>query len=155
MKKLNVLASGLLCFAALACSDDDSSSVPDNTNATAVFNNMKSGSWKITSFIEDGDDETAHFAGYNFSFNENGVLKAVNGATTLSGTWSVTDSNNSGDDDNSNSNDVDFNIMFTSPDDFTDLTDDWDVLERTGTVLKLVDISGGNGGTDYLTFTKN
>lgn len=155
MKKLNLLATVLLCCTVLSCSDDDNSSIPDNTNATAVFNNMKSGTWRITSFVEDGNDETAHFAGYNFSFNENGVLKAVNSATTVNGTWSVTDSDNSSDDDDSNSDDVDFNIVFTTPDEFTELTDDWDILERTGTVLKLVDVSGGNGGTDYLTFTKN
>lgn len=35
------------------------------------------------------------------------------------------------------------------------LSDDWDVLERTDTKIRLIDVSGGNGGTDYLTFEKN
>jgi hypothetical protein len=59
------------------------------------------------------------------------------------------------DDDDSFDSDIDVNIGFASPAEFADLTDDWDVAERTGTRIKLVDVSGGNGGTDYLTFEKN
>nr|WP_315147929.1 hypothetical protein [uncultured Flavobacterium sp.] len=50
---------------------------------------------------------------------------------------------------------MDFNIAFASPATFLELTDDWEIIERTSTVIKLKDVSGGNGGTDYLTFTKN
>ena len=58
--------------------------------------------------------------------------------------------------DDSPSNDLDFNILFTSPTNFSDeLSDDWDILSRTDTKVELVDVSGGNGGTDYLTFEKN
>ena len=38
---------------------------------------------------------------------------------------------------------------------FEELTDDWEITEKSATVIKLRDVSGGNGGTDYLTFTKN
>jgi hypothetical protein len=34
------------------------------------------------------------------------------------------------------------------------LNDDWDILELNNSVIKLIDISGGNGGTDYLTFER-
>ena len=45
--------------------------------------------------------------------------------------------------------------MFVAPPDFEDLTDDWDIVSRTNTQVQLIDISGGGGGTDYLTFQKN
>ena len=32
------------------------------------------------------------------------------------------------------------------------LNDDWHILEQTAKKIKLEDVSGGNGGTDYLTF---
>ena len=38
---------------------------------------------------------------------------------------------------------------------YMDLSDDWDIVERTDTKIRLQDVSGGNGGTDYLTFEKN
>jgi hypothetical protein len=47
------------------------------------------------------------------------------------------------------------NIVFTSPDDFEDLTEDWDFISETSSKMELIHISGGNGGTDYLTFEKN
>ena len=153
MKRISFLI--LAGFMAMACSgDDDASRDNVNGNATAVRNNLKSGTWRITGFTEDGNDETNHFSGYNFSFAENGTVTASNGTNTYNGSWSVTDSDSSDDDDNNN-DDIDFDIAFAAPAEFTDLTDDWDVMERTGTRLRLVDVSGGNGGTDYLTFEKN
>jgi hypothetical protein len=46
-------------------------------------------------------------------------------------------------------------LFFASPADFADLSDDWDVVSRTDSKVQLIDVSGGNGGTDYLTFEKN
>jgi len=57
---------------------------------------------------------------------------------------------NSGDD--SPNNDLDFNIAFASPANFSELTEDWNILEKTATKIRLVRISGGNGGTDNKTF---
>ena len=152
MRKLNFLAACLIMAGATACSDDDSNSKV-NGNATAVANNLKSGTWKISSFIEETNDETAHFQGYNFTFGENNVLTATNGTDTYTGTWSVFDDDSS--DDDGFDSDIDVVINFAAPDDFTDLSDDWDVKARTGTELQLIDVSGGDGGTDLLTFQKN
>jgi hypothetical protein len=155
MKRLNVVLAGLIAFGAISCSDDDSNSTSPNGNATAIHNNMKSGTWSITNYTDDGVDETHHFANYDFTFGENNVLIATDGTNTHTGIWSVTDDNSSDDDDNGN-DDIDFNIGFTSPALFADeLTDDWDVESRTGTRITLVDISGGNGGTDRIVFEKN
>lgn len=135
----------------LSCSSDDSNS--NGTNSiSSVTSIVASGTWKITYYFDTDKEETSNFSGYNFTFGSNGVLTATNGTLTQTGTWSVTDSNSN--DDNSLS-DLDFNIAFASPATFNELTDDWEIIERTSTVIKLKDVSGGNGGTDYLTFTKN
>ncbi|MAP55466.1 MAG: hypothetical protein CL605_11245 [Altibacter sp.] len=114
----------------------------------------RNGTWEITYFYDTDQEETGNFSGYSFSFNENGSLVAVNGSTTVTGTWSVTNSSNSSDDDGSNDDDDDFNIFFASPREFEELSDDWDIISVTETKIELIDVSGGNGGTDYLTFER-
>ena len=75
-------------------------------------------------------------------------------AILYTGTWSVTDSSNSSDDSNSSS-DIDFNIFFASPANFNDdLTEDWEIVTRSDSKIELIHVSGGNGGTDTLTFVK-
>lgn len=155
MKRNIFLLAGITLFTLASCSDDDSSSTNNNSGSVAdVVNTATSGTWHITSYIDSGNDETNHFTGYNFTFGTGSVLTATNGTNTYTGTWSVTDSSNSSDDDSPGS-DIDFNIAFAAPAAFEDLSDDWDIQERTATRIKLVDVSGGNGGTDYLTFEKN
>lgn len=138
-------------FFANSCSSDDSGSSTDDT-ALEVSNTVTSGTWHITSYIDSGNDETSDFSGYNFTFSGNSVLTASNGTNTYTGNWIVTDSDS---DDDNPSGDIDFNIIFLEPASFSDLTDDWDVQSRTATKIELIDVSGGNGGTDYLTFEKN
>ena len=77
----------------------------------------------------------------------------------MNGIWSVVDGsgNSSSDDDGNSTDDDDFNILFSVPatSDFDDLNDDWDIISVTANKIELIDISGGNGGTDFLTFEKN
>lgn len=135
-----------------ACSgDDDDGDVNDNSQQISQIENIvESGTWRITNFIDSGENETSDFTGYDFMFNSDGSLVATNGTDTLNGTWSVTDDSSSSDDD------IDFNIFFPVPDtnDFEALNDDWDIISSTSTKIELIDISGGNGGTDNLTFEK-
>lgn len=147
--KITILASLLSLFAIVSCKKDDDS--PNNSTQTTVQNNVKSGTWRITKFIDSGVDETNHFTGYNFTFTSAGVLNATNGSTNFDGTWSITDSNSNDD----SQNDLDFNIYFNITNDFEDLNDDWDFISQSSTKIELIDVSGGNGGTDYLTFEKN
>ena len=135
---------------------DDASQANVSITAVQVANFAQSGEWRITYFYDTDQEETGNFSGYSFSFNENGALVAVNGNTTVTGTWSITDnSQSSSDDDGSSSdNDNDFNIFFASPDEFDDLSDDWDIISISDVKIELIDVSGGNGGTDYLTFEK-
>ncbi|SFT44397.1 hypothetical protein SAMN05216474_0601 [Lishizhenia tianjinensis] len=123
----------------------------DNLKDSAML-----GDWTVSKMIDSGDDETSNFQGYIFSFNEDGTLVATNNVNTYNGTWSVTSSDSGSDDDSSDDSDIDFNIAFNVPEsnDFDDLIDDWDVLSHSDNKIELQDISGGNGGTDLLTFTR-
>ncbi len=140
----------LVNTASMCSSDDDSSS--SSTDVTPIVNTVTDGTWRITLFDEDGNNHTNDFTGYDFTFGDSNVLTATNGSSTVTGYWSVT--NDDSNDDNP-SGDINFNIVFSSPDDFAELSEDWHILERTSTKLRLQHISGGNGGTDLLTFEKN
>ncbi|WP_417350430.1 hypothetical protein [Flavobacterium alkalisoli] len=154
MKKhvLKLMLACTLIISAAACSSDDDNSFVNN-DLSEIISMAQSGSWKISSYVDSGNDETNHFTGYNFTFGSGGVLTATNGDATYTGTWSVTNDDDSNDDNPSG--DVDFNIAFTSPADFADLTDDWHIVQVTATTISLIDVSGGNGGTDTLVFVKN
>ena len=152
MKKL-ILIPALFCLIMLnvasMCSSDDNSSSSD---PTPVINIASQGTWRITSYIDSGNNQTSDFTGYNFTFGASNALTASNGTNTYTGTWSVvTDTSN----DDNPSSDLDFNIAFLSPANFAELTDDWDIVSFTPTTISLIDVSGGNGGTDTLVFTKN
>ena len=144
------LALSVIITSSSCSSDDDDSG--SNTNATeilAIENTMESGNWRVTYFFDTDSDESSDFNGYTFTFADTGVLTATNGSSTIIGTWSVTNSSSS-----SSNSDLDFNISFVSPPDFEELSDDWDIISYTSTKIELIDVSGGNGGTDYLTFEK-
>lgn len=139
---------------AMSCDKDDDDNHPDEGHGDRqqIENIAENGNWKVTYFYDSDHVETDHFEGYVFTFKDNGALEAVKDSTAIMGTWSVTDSNSS--DDDGGSSDVDFNIFFASPDDFEDLSDDWDIITVTSSKIELTDVSGGNGGTDFLTFEK-
>lgn len=154
MKKLTLLPFLSLIFMlnmASTCSGDDNNS--SSADATPVINTVTSGTWRVTYYFDTDTDETNHFTGYNFTFGGSNVLTVTNGTNTYTGSWSVINDDSS--DDDNPSGDLDFNILFSSPANFADLSDDWDILSRTATKIELIDVSGGNGGTDYLTFEKN
>lgn len=300
MKKMNFIY-GLIMVAVLftACTkdaDDSNNFANLQADVEAITNNVSTGSWVITNFIDSGKNETGDFTGYQFSFNSDGSLAADSANNSEMGTWSITiddDSNDdsstddsSGDDssnddcnncsvsqltdvltacsgwyvdklelndndlednlegysfdfsadgtmsvtwnnntysgtwaasgsgnniqvvitisdigdleatwtlheielengeskvdmridgddrlrfkndctignfsggspDGSTSGDIDFNIFFSSPADFAELSEDWDIISHSTSKIELKHVSGGNGGTDLLTFEKN
>lgn len=148
MKRFNLLMIvGLLIL---------SSCTKWQSNQKQITKVSTDGTWMISSYIDDGNDETNDYASYRFEFLEDGTLNATDllssSSTPYVGTWSITDSNSSDDDDSLD--DLDFNIGFTSNSLLEDLTDDWDIISFSDTEIKLIDVSGGNGGTDYLTLSK-
>lgn len=151
LRLIPLLAALFMLNVASMCSSDD-----DNSNSsqdpTPVINIVNNGTWRITFFEDSGTNETGHFNGYSFTFGPSNVLTASNGTNTYTGVWSVTSDDSN---DDSPSNDLDFNIAFSAPADFAELTEDWNIITYTSTKIQLVHVSGGNGGTDYVTFEKN
>ncbi|MFM7644647.1 MAG: hypothetical protein ACKO5N_07660 [Sphingomonadales bacterium] len=113
------------------------------------------GTWIVSSYIDDGDDETIDYTTYRFVFLADGTLNATDLLSSNSnpyvGSWSITDSNSS---DEDNLDDLDFNINFNQNNVLDEFSDDWDIISYTETQIKLVDVSSGGGDTDYLTLTK-
>lgn len=155
MKKIKLISAILFLFIVTvfsSCSDEDDVAVNNSVDPTPVINIVNNGTWRVTLYEDSSVDETLNFTGYNFSFGAGNVLSATNGTNTYSGTWSVTSDNSL---DDSPSNDLDFNIAFSAPANFADLTDDWNIISYTATRIQLIHVSGGGGGTDYITFEKN
>ena len=125
------------------------------SNQKQITNISTDGTWIVSSYLDDGDDETADFSTFRLTFLESGVLNAMDllssNSNPYAGSWSITDSNSNDDD---NLADLDFNINFNVSNKLDDLSDDWDIVSYSDTEIKLIDVSGGNGGTDYLTLTK-
>lgn len=145
MKKSQFLFFGLLLL---------TSCVKWSNSQKQINNTALDGTWIVSSYIDDGDDETNDFSTFRLDFLEDGIL---NGTDLLSsnsnpyvGSWSITDSNSNDD----SLDDLDFNMNFSVGNKLDDLSDDWDIISYTDTEIKLIDISGGGGGTDYLTLTK-
>lgn len=147
----------LLAVVAMSCdknNDDDMLNNLSPAQVAELTSIAASGTWTIAYYFDTDKEETDHFNGYTFDFNTDGSLVATDGVVEINGTWSITDSD-ANDDSPDDDSDVDFNIAFSSPADFADLTDDWDIVQFTSVRIELIDVSGGNGGTDKLVFEKN
>lgn len=156
--KNTLIKSAILAVAlvSVSCSSDSEDSVQDPAVAVQALTDLAvSGSWIISSYVDSGTDETSDYNGYTFNFSADGSLEALNGATVVTGSWSVTNDDSSDDDDYDSDDDIDFNIFFSAPPIFEELTDDWDIVSRSSTRIELIDISGGDGSTDTLVFEKS
>lgn len=143
MKKTILLLSFFSVLLSSCQNMDDNSSSAINT--TTVSNTVSTGSWRVTYYWDTDHEETSSFSGYSFVFGSSNVLTATKNGTTVTGTWSTIL-------DDSLTKLV---LNFSDPADFVEISDDWHVVERTATKIRLQDVSGGNGGTDYLTFERN
>lgn len=142
MNKKNLIIATIIIFSVnfISCKKEDSL-INGNSNVSTI---VAQGNWRITLYNDSGTDELYHFSGYTFTFN-NGVVTATKLSTTINGTYST------GIDDSKNKMYLDFGS--TVP--FDELNDDWHIIEESNTKISLQDVSGGNGGTDLLTFEKN
>jgi hypothetical protein len=143
MKKiLSITVLAIIVMIAFSSCKKDGNST--SAQVAALNTTAVQGKWRVTYFADNGIDETIHFIGYEFQFNSNNTVTATKGGITVSGTWA------SGNDDSA----IKFILSFSSPVEFLDLNNDWHVTQQSSTKITLQDISGGGGGTDYLTFEK-
>ena len=111
-----------------------------------IRNIMMGGDWIVARYKDDGMDETADFAGYDFSFSmENVVTVSTNQDPLFNGIWRVLrDSDGK----------LRFYLNLGEETPFVELTDDWDIVSVTADRIELKDISGGDGSVDNLVFEK-
>lgn len=143
MKSTGLLFLTLSILLIVSCTKSDN---PKKDTVNGVTSMMLNGTWRITSFIDDGD-ETSNYSGYSFSFAGDNSVTASKEMTVYTGTWSITDSNSK----KNKLSDLDFNLFFASPDFLEELSDDWDIAEKSETRIKLVD----DNGSDQLIFERN
>ena len=125
-----------------ACSkDDDDNGGP----SAAVATSLKSGTWRVTSFVENGTDKTTDFNSFTFTFSNSGTVTAVNSILTANGTWTT------GTDDSKHK----LVLNFASPVLFDEISEDWEIVSQSSTQISLRHVSGGSGETDLLVFQKN
>ena len=118
MKKIRLLLTLILSIGLLAScthSSDDNNTI---NNAATV------GDWKISLFQED-HDETSNFAGYTFNFAKDGAATATKGSTVVTGTWSLREGK--------------FELDFGADDTLRHISDDWIIIEKTESTIKLKD----------------
>jgi hypothetical protein len=135
----------------------------DGTVRVSWNNNTYTGTWaasgsgnniKVVLTITDLSDLEANWSLHEIEL-ENGESKVdlrMGGGDCLRFKNNCNIGNFSG---GSSSGDIDFNIFFASPADFTELSEDWDIISHTASKIELYHLSRGNGETDHLTFEKN
>ncbi len=144
MKKLRNLPVILaLVLGGVTSCTKDSTTTLGTTAATSTI--LLQGTWKVTYFNDSGTDGTANYNGYIFTFVSGGSMSVINGSIVYNGTWTTHN------DDNQNKLYMDFGVT-TSP--YAELRKDWHIVEKTSTKLRMEDVSGGAGGTDYLTLER-
>lgn len=111
---------------------------------SALVSALTNGDWYVTYFFDD-TDETSDFADFVFNFASDNAATATDTNGTTNGSWSTT----SGDD-----TELGLNLNFGTGIPLDELADDWDVLEVTNDIIRLKDISGGDGSEDFLTFER-
>jgi hypothetical protein len=145
----NLMLIVLALFIIGGCDDDDNGA---NSKVTEIQTTVTSNQWIVTYFVDNDSYESDKFTGYVFEFGSDGIVRATIGSTAVSGSWSVTSDDSGDDNSNGEFEDIDFNISFSSPPDFEELSEDWQIISLTNTKIELRHVSGGNGGTDLLTF---
>jgi hypothetical protein len=116
----------------------------DGSGSTILSDIIVNGTWYVSSFIEENENETYHFNGYIFAFSANGSVVAYKNTIALNGSWSNYLENS-------------YSKLDLSFDGSTleKLEYDWRIIEFSPTLIKLRHVSGEDGKTHYLSFTKN
>lgn len=103
-----------------------------------IENNLMNGTWKVTSFKDDGQDKTSQFAGVVFTFNTDGTV-TLNGAVSVKGTWDVAKEDDSNDDDLFDDRHQELILNIPSP--YESISDDWEIDKFSDTKIESKDDS--------------
>lgn len=147
-----VFALSLLVF--IACKNDDNSNDDNSSAFASLTTDIVKDTWKISFYADDGVDETTSYSAFTFTFNEDGTVNAATDLFSESGTWAHEDSSNDSTDDDGIESDEEFILLFPNSNLLDEISDDWHITSANSNEVVLYDISGGNGTTDNLTFTK-
>lgn len=109
--------------------DDDNDYDDDDVDDNTLISFLTDGSWKVSSFIEENENETSHFTNYVFTFNNDGTVLSSNGTNDVSGTWRT----------NGDGGVIVLKLNFGATEPFDEISEDWKVAEYTASNIKLVD----------------
>ncbi len=143
---VNLLA--LLLFTSCDDDDDDGSNLPDN--GIDIETTDLIGQWRITRFIDDGDNETDDLDDFELDFQANNDLVITRGSESITASWSLSSDGrvltlNINDDD---ADQIDPN------DELEELDDDpWIFLSLNNNVLELLE-RDDDDDLDELTLTR-
>jgi hypothetical protein len=127
-----------VAFSFFSCTQDD------DTSVNSVTNTLLTDSWRVADFSNAGQNVAASYAGYDLYFSESNVVDATNGTDSVSGAWTV-----AYDDDM-----VNVSLDFGTDSLFDDMSQSWEVQERTDTQVRFRHEDAG-GETDMLRLIKN
>jgi hypothetical protein len=103
---------------------------------TEIAAQVTQGTWIVNSFIDNKQrDRTAKYSEYSFVFGANGSFKITTSSGSLQGTWTTQKEG------------VKERLVLafsttTIPEEILDLNDDWYVMDKTSTSIKMQKING-------------
>lgn len=135
-----MMLASTLSLMMMSCQNDDGGGLFSGSKSSIEEFLTSKNSWRITEFIEDGEDETSDFQGYVFSFETNGNVLVTGNGTNLTGTYKVFKDDGK----------VELGMTFPAGDPFDELTDDWYYISRSENNIRFSD----DGDVLELTGTK-
>lgn len=115
---------------------------PVDCEEAVLEDTLIEGTWIVALYVDDPDNETATYAGYEIDFREDGTLLAESDTDLVDGTWEVIGA------------DSVLVLNFGGDIPFDELEDDWDVFSVEPMRVEVRDVSGGDGTTDILVFER-
>ncbi len=115
-------------------------SVENYTSARSATPIVTKGAWKVNLYRDANKDQTNDFAGYTFTFNASGIVKASRNGVDINGNWA----------EDNISNRITINLGAKDPS-LTKLNTNWNIREITNRRVDLQD--NANTTTDELNIT--
>ena len=116
----------------------------DDPDPEALRNTLQSGTWFVKTYLDDGENDTSVFTGYDFTFFSNQTVTATNGSSTVDGIWIVSVTGQ----------ELNFEFDMDSPINDAD-DDEYKVLQFTETSVTFIIRDSDGNIEDTLTFEKN